>query len=254
MGKYTLIVIVGFVITFGVLKANLNQVGGRLADNFLAHYERAAARHIANSGARVAVRKLTEGPVSAVTWTDKTMLGGLSSVEVDTIDTNTIGVTSMAKYSGVIDTAGVDTTFVEWWWDTFAKYASFTDISITFTSADTLNGPVHVNGTMYVDGQPVFTALVTSPNMWQQKTSTSDQPQFLGDGNFDTVPASIPLPTPGCSRPRWRIIWATRSTILPVEIAGIPEMARGRRPSRRIPATYLSRFPVTETGISSPRW
>lgn len=60
MGKYSLIVIAGFVLVFGWIRGNLNQLSERFADNFLGHYERAAARLSANSAAHISLAQLSD--------------------------------------------------------------------------------------------------------------------------------------------------------------------------------------------------
>jgi hypothetical protein len=60
MGKYSLIVVAGFVFIFGYVKSNLNEVAARFSDNFLDHYERAASRLTASSTANMALAMLAD--------------------------------------------------------------------------------------------------------------------------------------------------------------------------------------------------
>ena len=60
MGKYTLIIVAGFVVTFGWIKGNLNQVSGRFVDSFLEYHERATARLTANSLAHMSLVALAD--------------------------------------------------------------------------------------------------------------------------------------------------------------------------------------------------
>ncbi|MBM3278040.1 MAG: hypothetical protein FJY95_08155 [Candidatus Handelsmanbacteria bacterium] len=43
MGKYSLIVIAGFVAAFGWIRANLNEVNGLFSENFLEFYDPSAS-------------------------------------------------------------------------------------------------------------------------------------------------------------------------------------------------------------------
>jgi hypothetical protein len=60
MGKYSLIVIAGFVVTFGWIRANLNEVNGLFSDNFLEYYDRTVSRLAATSAAQMALAALSD--------------------------------------------------------------------------------------------------------------------------------------------------------------------------------------------------
>lgn len=60
MGKYSLIVVSGFVVAFGVIKSNLNQMSGRFSDTLVAHYERVAARLTAHTLANMSLATLSD--------------------------------------------------------------------------------------------------------------------------------------------------------------------------------------------------
>jgi len=58
MGKYSLIVVSGFIVTFGVILSNLNSSAERFTDGLTDHYSRTSLQYITDSGARVALQKL----------------------------------------------------------------------------------------------------------------------------------------------------------------------------------------------------
>ncbi|MSR82511.1 MAG: hypothetical protein EXS58_06240 [Candidatus Latescibacteria bacterium] len=60
MGKYSLIVIAGFVVTFGWIRANLNEVNALFSDNFLEYYYRTVSRLSATSAAQMALAALSD--------------------------------------------------------------------------------------------------------------------------------------------------------------------------------------------------
>lgn len=60
MGKYSLIVIAGFVVTFGSMRANLNEVNALFSDNFLEYYGRTVSRLSATSAAQMALAALSD--------------------------------------------------------------------------------------------------------------------------------------------------------------------------------------------------
>ena len=60
MGKYSLIVIAGFVVTFGWIRANLNEVNALFSDNFLEYYYRTVSRLSATSAAQMSLAALSD--------------------------------------------------------------------------------------------------------------------------------------------------------------------------------------------------
>jgi len=60
MGKYSLITIAGFILSFTIMRGNINQTGNDLAATFFSHYEAANARTSANSSAYMTLAKLAE--------------------------------------------------------------------------------------------------------------------------------------------------------------------------------------------------
>ncbi len=90
MGKYSLIVVSGFVIVFGIIKNNLNQVSENFADNFLAHYDRAAARTAANSAAHMALAALSDSSAWRAGYSNVSVGGwtGWATLEDNGTDTS----------------------------------------------------------------------------------------------------------------------------------------------------------------------
>lgn len=191
MGKYSLIVVSGFIITFGLIQANVNRANERFADNLVASYSQDVARHIASSGARIAVRKLVEDFNYRAGWSGRSMFGGTSAASLVDRNTDTsltlsqVRVTSIGAYGGATDTA-----VVVWRKASFSEFAYFTNVEpvIYFTTGDSLKGPVHTNGTLHISGNPVFTGKVTSPNPWVG----SGSPKFLGGADFSHGTISLP--------------------------------------------------------------
>jgi len=60
MGRASLIMVMGFIFVFGLVRSNLNKTGDTLAQGVFEHYEKTVALNIANSLGMIAVRKLTE--------------------------------------------------------------------------------------------------------------------------------------------------------------------------------------------------
>jgi hypothetical protein len=58
MGKYSLIVVSGFIIVFGIILVDLNRAAERFTGGLTDHYNRTVLQYITDSGARVALQKL----------------------------------------------------------------------------------------------------------------------------------------------------------------------------------------------------
>lgn len=192
MGKYSLIVVAGFVITFGMIKSNINRVSERFTDNLASSYSRDVTRHIAASGARIAVRKLVEDFNWRAGWSGRSMFGGTSAAALVAKSADTSLTLSQVRITS-IGTYGVltDTAVVVWRKASFSEFAYFTNVepNINFTTGDSLKGPVHTNGTIHISGNPVFLGKVTSPNNW----SGSGSPKFLGGADFNYGTIALPV-------------------------------------------------------------
>jgi hypothetical protein len=129
------------------------------------------------------------------TFADQWLGGGKYTVEVEKAVTANPWLTMY----DVVSTATVDgavrqvrTRFQN---ETFAQFVYFADQTsdIWFTSNDSLDGRVHVNGTIHISGSPWFGMKVTSTatqfDMYQGSTPTFEGGYELGVGN-------IPLPAP----------------------------------------------------------
>jgi hypothetical protein len=87
--------------------------------------------------------------------------------------------------------------------ETFAQFVYFADepSEIWFTSRDSLNGRVHINGLMYISGAPWFGMKVTSTADHFVMYSGSN-PTF--EGGYELGVGNIPLPTPADITPTLR--------------------------------------------------
>ena len=192
MGKYALIVVSGFVITFGFTKSNINRLNAHLFESFYERYEQASVRNIANSAAQVAIRELVDDSTWRTGWNSQSLFDGTSTVVVeDSFSDSTLGrgvvrITSTATYENT-----TDTTIVVWKRQAFSEFSYFTNIepTIYFITGDTLSGPVHTNGTFHMSGSPVFKGMVSSPNNWVG----SGTPKFWGGTNFGVSTVTLPI-------------------------------------------------------------
>ena len=116
MGKYSLIVVSGFVVAFGVIKSNLNQMSGRFSDTFVAHYERAAARLTAHTLANLSLDSLSSSSAwrtgySGVSMSEGTGWATLVDNATDTsLSAGQVRVTAWAASGHAADTVVVMAT------------------------------------------------------------------------------------------------------------------------------------------------
>lgn len=89
MGKYSLIVIAGFVVTFGWIRANLNEVNALFSDNFLEYYYRTVSRLSATSAAQMALAALSDSLNWRAGYADLSLGDGTGWVTLEDSSTDT---------------------------------------------------------------------------------------------------------------------------------------------------------------------
>ncbi len=147
MGKYSLIVVSGFVIAFGIIKNNLNEVGERFTENFLEHYDRTAANIAANSVAHMSLAALSDSSawrsgysnVSVGAWT------GWATLEDNTTDT-TLSASQVRITAGGNSGSTADTVVV-------LALVSASAIPPGVHGAVTANSRISIQKTMLIDGR-----------------------------------------------------------------------------------------------------
>jgi cytoskeletal protein CcmA (bactofilin family) len=141
MGKAMLIVVLGITFVMGKTLTGLNKRSLPLDENTAAYYKGLIARNIANSGANMALSKLSADPE----WRD-----GLSSIQFDggnftvtvTDRDSVIELTSTGSYGGIEKSIKVPLTFTGYW-----PYVLFTDAKKLKLKAGTgtVTGDIHSN-------------------------------------------------------------------------------------------------------------
>jgi len=89
MGKYSLIVVSGLVLTFGYIKSNLNRASVDFVENFLTQYERAEARLTAQAVANMVLVALSDSAAWRTGYAHVSLGGGTgwATLEDNTTDT-----------------------------------------------------------------------------------------------------------------------------------------------------------------------
>ena len=59
-GKSSLIMIIGYLVLFGIISGSLNQYGTDSVKNSTSHYEKIMAKNLVDSGINLSLRKLSQ--------------------------------------------------------------------------------------------------------------------------------------------------------------------------------------------------
>jgi hypothetical protein len=121
--------------------------------------------------------------------------------EISSWDSYTLLVHGTAVYEGILARAEIYLRK-----DSFSRYSYFTDSEISpggqnvfFIWSDVLSGPVHTNGRFNIAGDPTFNGFVSSPEMWNGWSGTTNDPNFDGGSDFNAEtrdpPSSLELST-----------------------------------------------------------
>lgn len=193
MGRALLLIVCGLVIIFGMDQLNMTHRQNMMIDRSSVYASKEQSRNIASSLVDLAITQLNND----ITWrtglTESNYLGGNGTVKVyDQSNDNALGPYDLLLVSDGHYLQQNSEITVLMRRTSYSKYAYFTNTepsNIYFVSGDSLKGPVHTNGTIHVNGDPVFEGQVTSPNQW----SGSGSPKFLGGYNFSS--STVQLPT-----------------------------------------------------------
>lgn len=207
VGRASLIVILGFSILFGVASQYWNRSSNRAIQNFVSYYDTTMAHNIAVSAANIACDSVYFGgwkdTLSTTHMPSGNFSGGASSASAGSYTItaarqtwhgyNYLFVIAASQYQsshGVIN----DTVKILLQPKTFSQYAfySVNENSINWVSGDTVWGPFHTEGEMYVGsgGQPVFWGRATAVG----GTNGQGTPHFYGGYQAGNA-VSVPMPT-----------------------------------------------------------
>lgn len=198
IGRGALLVILGFSLIFGIASRYWNRTSTEASENFINYYDMTAAHNIAVSAANIAADSIFWDPSNTSLSYSGSFSGGTYqfSSRWDVVDQDSdILVTAVGIYPGMYGNV-LDTVQVLLSPASFDRYAFFSnDENNTYwITGDTLTGPFHTNGTLYVSGVPVMKGSATSLN--------GTDPAKLPDSNGDTLKCTsyqsgvqIPIPS-----------------------------------------------------------
>ncbi len=166
MGKMVLLIVLGSYIILGRYMFSNNDIANDAVNNVIDYYGSAHAKHIAASGANLAVSALYKDKNWKEKIDNEDFSGGKLDVEVIVDTTLGVGgrrVISIGKYfdsgKNIQDTVIVGLNIAY-----FSKYMMFSDVIPSngyYVTGDTMDGPFHTNSKLNVSGRPVFKGRVT---------------------------------------------------------------------------------------------
>lgn len=165
-GKASILIILGFSAIFLVIGQNFNKLSVNSVENFAKYYGKTVAHNIAVSGTNMAASQIFFSNEWNTGFTDVSFGGGLFTTTVEIQDTflNRKKLTTFSQYEGYneiyLDTVSV--IFQPSKFSRFAYYSAYEPDNIWWTSGDTVWGPMHVQGDLWVNASPVFYGKVTT--------------------------------------------------------------------------------------------
>jgi hypothetical protein len=179
MGKYSLILILGFSIVVLGLLPLIHGRASRSYENYLDYYGVSLAHNIAASGANFGANMLFANPSAEFSYSNITVGGGKVSFYTTKKPDSTIVLTSRGKYRGTDQT--IQATFGK---SSFAKFGVYlaTMGSVSWTTGDTVRGACHIENVMNLNGTPVFYGKVTTLSGTNPPSlpSGTTNPKFYG--------------------------------------------------------------------------
>lgn len=167
-GKASILIILGFSAIFLVVGQNFNNLSVNSVDNFSKYYGKTVAHNIAVSGANMAASQIFFSNEWSTGFSNVPFSGGMLTTVVEVIDSfqNIKKLTTYSRYTGYnevyLDTVSV--TFQPSKFSRFAYYSAYEPSNIWWTTGDTVWGPMHVQGQLWVNASPVFFGKVTTEN------------------------------------------------------------------------------------------
>ncbi len=192
MGRFAIIIVVGFTILMGILKLTQGRLIGRGQELTADRYTEVVARNVTTSAVNMCLYEIAQDFDWRDGYDDLAILGGtVDAVVEDSADDASLGgsqirITATGQYVGETTTAVVVMRK-----SPYSEFAYFTDVEpvIYFITGDTIRGPIHTNGQFHIWGDPVFFGLVSSvAATW----AGSGNPKFKAGTWFGCPQISLP--------------------------------------------------------------
>jgi len=162
MGKMIILLVLGSYLIIGSIMRNNNNISNDSVQNVVDYYIKANAKHIASSGANLAVSNVFRNRFWRTGYNNINFSEGL--IKVTLTDDAKLGVggvriLSVGKYMGYQDSVIVDMNL-----SYYSKYLMFSNTIPSngyYVTGDTMDGPFHTNSVLNISGKPVFKGRVT---------------------------------------------------------------------------------------------
>ncbi|MCX6640054.1 MAG: hypothetical protein NTW14_06175 [bacterium] len=164
MGRFTIILVVGFAIIAGGLKMTYGRWGRQANDLSSARSEELTTRNAVTSAVNLSLNQLARNFFWRDGFSNLCMGNGIANVTIEDRSTDTSLTLSQVRIRATATVAGeTASAVVVMAKSAFSEFAYFTDTEplIYFITGDTLKGPVHTNGQFHIMGNPVFYGLVS---------------------------------------------------------------------------------------------
>ena len=175
VGKAGLIVVVGFSIILGFMSMNMARLGKKAVNNMSSYNDATLSHNLASAGANIGLARF----YADTSWrgdTTQVMSGSIFNGSIRYGVANNPSVPNQVRLQAISTYQSPTLPIAEVLHDTvmvylntnnsstFSKFAWMTNDEggVNWTTADTVWGLVHSNGTLYVDGKPVFMQKVTT--------------------------------------------------------------------------------------------
>ncbi|MCC6551155.1 MAG: hypothetical protein IT279_13910 [Ignavibacteriaceae bacterium] len=176
-GKASIILVIGFSMIFLVYQQNLinSQTGSVVT--YSDYYTKIAARDLAVAAANLACNQFFIDPEWESNYANTSFRGGTITITVEDISSTKRQILAVSRLGGNRDTIAILLSTSNF--GRFAYYAAIAPGNIYYVTGDTVWGPMHVQGTLNVNGSPVFMGKVTSSKGIKYGSNTST-PIFNG--------------------------------------------------------------------------
>ncbi|MFA6469214.1 MAG: hypothetical protein WCW35_09960 [Bacteroidota bacterium] len=175
MGRSAIYLVMGMTFIFLFFGRTMNDSGTEAFENAILYYEYTQSYNIADAGANLACNQIFLDRNWRTGFSHVVMNDGEFSVDVDT---TTYADKVLLTSTGIFqqDTHIVRVLLSPSSFSKFAMYSGNVSSAAKMRAGDTIDGPIHVNGELATQGNPVFTERAT---MGELKTA-SGSPTFMG--------------------------------------------------------------------------
>jgi hypothetical protein len=204
-GKGAIILVLGFIVLFGMISIRLNGLENSAIGNMSYYYNTTQSHNLASAGANIGVSRVYQdsslrGVITSQTFSSGVFTGGSVTVRVDSIDLKTVKVTSISTYQvyapsrqSYSDTIQVSFDKNPYQYFSMFSWLSNNENGVNWTSKDTVWGRVHSNSNLNISGSPVFWEKVSTTKAISPKPGTGLSKGIYKKG-YETGVASVDLP------------------------------------------------------------